>query len=107
MLQIETPFIDVISALAIVMMLHKKSQNTMMLKLKFMQNLATLEVTNSSLETDIFDPKEMLWILDLRLIRYYTIKQGIMQQNLSKYFWFESADILCEQLNKFTNTLKK
>ena len=43
-------------------MLDKKAQNTMMLKLKFVQNLATLDVTNSSLETVIFDPKEMLGI---------------------------------------------
>ena len=52
-----------------------------MLKLKFIWNLATLDVTNSSLETVIFDPKEMLGILDLRSIGYYKIKQGIMQQN--------------------------
>ena len=66
-----------------------------MLKLKFVQNLATLDVTNCSLVTVIFDPK-MLGILDLRSIGYYKIKQGILQQNLSKYYRFESADILCE-----------
>ena len=37
-----------------------------------------------SLETVIFDLNEMLGILDLRLIEYYKIKQGILQQNLSK-----------------------
>ena len=72
-----------------------------------MQNLATLEVTNSSLETIIFDPQEMLEILDLRLIGSYKIKQGILQQNLSKYYRFKSSDILCEQFNKFINTLRK
>ena len=30
-----------------------------------------------------------------------------MQQNLSRYYRFESADILCEQFNKFIITLKK
>ena len=65
-------------------MLDKKAQNTVMLRLKFVQNLATLHVTNSSLETVIFDPKEMLGILDLRLVGYYKIKQGILQQNLSR-----------------------
>ena len=30
-----------------------------------------------------------------------------MQQNFSKYFRFESADILHGQFNKFMNTLKK
>ena len=78
-------------------MLDKKAQSRMMLKLKFLQNLATLDVTNSSLETVIFDLKEMLHILYFRSIGYYKIKQGILQQNLSKY-------ILCEQFNKFINT---
>ena len=79
----------------------------MMLKLKFTWNLAILDVTNSGLETVIFDLKEMLGNLDLRLMGYYKIKQGILQQNLSKYYTFKSVDTLCEQLNIFTNTLKK
>ena len=79
----------------------------MMLKLKFTWNLATLDVTNSCLETVIFDPKEMLEILDLRSIGYYKIKQRILQQNLSKYCRFKSVDILCEQFNKFINTMKE
>ena len=49
----------------------------------------------------------MLGILDLRSIGYCKIKQGILQHNLSKYYRFKSADILCEQFNKFINTLKK
>ena len=79
----------------------------MMLKLKCVQNLATLDVTNSSLEMVLFDLKEMLGILDLRSVGYYKINQGILQQNLSKYYRFGSADILCEQFNKFINILKK
>ena len=62
-------------------MLDKKAQNTMMFKLKFMQNLTTLGVTNSSLEKVIFDEKEMLGILDLRSIGYYKIEQAILQKN--------------------------
>ena len=38
---------------------------------------------------------------------YYKIKYGVLQQNLSKYFRFESADILWDQFNKFVKTLKK
>ena len=38
---------------------------------------------------------------------YYKIKQAILQQNLSRHYRFESADILCEQFNKFVNILKK
>ena len=43
----------------------------------------------------------------MRLLGYYKIKQGILQQNLGKYYRSESADVLCEQFNKFINTLKK
>ena len=76
-------------------MLDKKTQNTMMLKLKFVPHLAALDVTTSYLESVIFDPKQMLGILYLRLIGYYKITQGILQQNLSKSYSFQSADILC------------
>ena len=41
-----------------------------------MQNLVTLDVTNSHLEIVIFDLKGMLGILDLRLIGYYKIYKG-------------------------------
>ena len=78
----------------------------MMMKLKFIQNLATLNVTNNGLDTIIFDLKEVLGIIDLRSLRYYKIKKGILQQNLSKYYRFKKADILCEQFNKLVNTLK-
>ena len=47
----------------------------------------------------------MLGILDSRLIGYYKVKQGILQQNFSKYYRFESDEVLCEQFNKFINTL--
>ena len=106
-IKIEAPFVDEISGLAIVRMLDKKTKNTMMLTLTFVCNLATLNVENKSLDMVIFDPKEMLGILDFRLVAYYKIKHGILQQNVSRYYRFESADILCEQFNKFINMLKK
>ena len=49
----------------------------------------------------------MLGIVDLRLLGYYKIKQGILQQNLSTYYKFERAEKLCEYFNKFVNMLKK
>ena len=49
----------------------------------------------------------MLGILDLRSLGYYKIKQGILQQNLSKHYRSKKADTLSEQFNKFINTLKK
>ena len=55
----------------------------------------------------IIKPEEMIGLVHLRLIGYYKIKQGILQQNLSKYYRFERADTLCEYFNKFVNTLKR
>ena len=49
----------------------------------------------------------MIGIVDLRLLGYYKIKQGILQQNLSKYYRFERPETLCEYFNKFINMLKK
>ena len=43
----------------------------------------------------------------MRSLGYYKIKQGILQQNLSKYYRSEKANTLCEQFHKFINTLKK
>ena len=58
-------------------------------------------------DTMILNPKEMIGIVDIRSLGYYKIKQGILQQNLSKYYKFEEAGKLCEYFNKFVNTLKK
>ena len=43
----------------------------------------------------------------MRSLRYYKIKQAILQQNLSRYYRFEKAEKLCKYFNKFVNTLKK
>ena len=52
-------------------------------------------------------PKEMIGIVDMRSLGYYKIKQGILQQNLSRYYRFEEATKLCAYFNKFVDTLKK
>ena len=101
------PFIDEISGLATIKVLDKNIQSSMMLKLKFPQNLSMLDITNSGLDTIIFDLKEMLGILDLKSLDCYKIKQDILQQHLSKYYRFKLVDVLCEQFNKCINTLKK
>ena len=46
LVKVEAPFIDEISGLAIVKILDKQMQS--MLKLKFVQNLAMLDMINSS-----------------------------------------------------------
>ena len=76
-------------------MLDKKAQNTIVL---ICVNLSTPDVPNSSLEIVIFEPKEMLGILDLRSVGYYKIKQAILQQNPSKYYRFESAEVYVSNL---------
>ena len=48
----------------------------------------------------------MIGILDLRTLGYYKIRQGVLQQNLSKCYHFESADKLCEEFNALVNELK-
>ena len=77
-IKVDAPFMDEISGLAIIKILNKIKHSTMMLKLKFMQNSVTLNITNNGLDTIIFQPEEVLEILDLRSLAYYKIKQGIL-----------------------------
>ena len=72
-------------------MLDSKEQCTVVLKLKFVRNGASLDVTNNTQKTVIFESKQMLGILDLRSLGYYKITQGVLQQNLSKSYHSESA----------------
>ena len=73
----------------------------MVLKLKFIRNCAFL-----AQEMVIFDPNQVLGILDLRSLGYYKIKQGVLQQNLSKCYHFESVNRLCEEFNTIVNKRK-
>ena len=50
LVKVEAPFIDEISGLAIVKIIDKPTQSKMMLKLKVTQNLAMLDIINSSSE---------------------------------------------------------
>ena len=84
--------VDEISGLAIVKILDEDTHSTLLLKLKFMQNKATLDITNKGTHTMIFKPEEMIGIIDLRSLGYYKIIQGILQQTLSRYYRFEKAE---------------
>ena len=106
-IKMEAPFVDEISGLVIVQMLDNKGQCTVVFKLKFIRNCASLDVTNNTQETAIFDPHQMLGILDLRSLGYYKIKHGVLQQNLSKCYHFESVDRLCEEFNAIIKERKK
>ena len=72
-----------------------------------MHNKAILDIVNKGKDTMIFKPEEMIGNIDLRSLGYYKIKQGILQQNLSRYYRFEEAEKLVEYFNKFVNILKK
>ena len=93
--------------MAITKMLDVKEQKTLTMKLKFIRKRATFKVTNSTQDTVKFDPKEMLGAVDLRLLGYYKIKQGVLQQNLSCMYHFESVNTVCDQFNRLINTLRK
>ena len=87
-LTLEAPFIEEILGMVITKMLDTKEQNTLTMKLKFIQNRVIFKVMNSMHEMVTFDPQIMLGIVDLRSLGYYKIKQGVLQQNLSCMYHF-------------------
>ena len=93
--------------MAIIKILDGGTYSTLLIKLKFMYNKAILDIVNKGKDTIIFKPEEMIGIIDLRSLGYYKIKQGILQQNLNRYYRFEKAEKLCENFNKFVNTLRR
>ena len=106
-LTLEAPFIEEILGMAITKILDTKEQKTLTMKLKFIRNRAIFKVTNNTHKMVSFDPKKMLGIVDLRLLGYYNLKQGVLQQNLSCMYHFESASKFCDQFNRLINTLKR
>ena len=96
-----------ISGMAIVKIIDQGQRTLMILKLKFIQNKAMLDITNNMRETLIFDRKTMIGILDFRSLGYYKIKQGVLQQNLNKYYHFEEANRVCEAFKKMVETVKQ
>ena len=106
--KIEAPLADEISSLAIIKLLDRLKHSIMVLKVKFTCNIAMLDmINNSNSETLIFNVREVLGMLDLGLLGYYTIKPSVIQQRLSRCYEFESADEVCTQFNNLINILKK
>ena len=104
---LEAPFVEEITGMAITKLLDTKEQITLTMKIKFIRNRATFKVTNGTHETMTFDPTQMFGIIDIRSLGYYKIKQGVLQQNLSHMYHFESANEVPAQFNKLINTLRK
>ena len=96
-----------ISGMAITKMLDTKEQKTLTMKLKLIRNRAMFKVTNNTHETVTFDSKEMLGVVHVRLLGYYKIKQGVLQQNLSCMYHFEFASTVYGQFNSLINILRR
>ena len=54
-----------------------------------------------------FGRTEMMGIVDLRLLRFYKIKQEVLQEHLGRHYHFELADNVCHQYNRFVNLMRK
>ena len=107
LVKVKAPIADEISGMAIIKILDGSTSSTLLIKLKFVHNKAVLDIVNKGKDTMIFKPEEMIGIIDFRSLGYYKIKQGILHQNVSRYYRFEKAEKLCEYFNRFVNTLKK
>ena len=106
LVKVRAPFVDEISGLVIIKIIDGRTNSTMLIKLKFTCNKAVLDIKNAGKDTMILNLKEMIGVVDIRSLGYYKIKQGILQQNLSRYYRFEASN-LYEYFNKFIDTLKK
>ena len=71
LIPIEAPFIEEISRMAIIKIVDKGERIAVMLKLKFIRYMATLDMTNNTQERVIFGKNTMIGMLDLRLLGYY------------------------------------
>ena len=107
LVKVKALFIDEISGLALIKIIDGKTNSTLLIKQKFMHSKAVLDIKNAGKDIMILNTREMIGIVDIRSLGYYKIKQGILQQNLSRYYGFEEASKLCECFNKFVDTLKK
>ena len=94
LVNMKAPFTDEISGMAIITILDGGTYSTLLIKLKFTHNKAVLDIINEGKDTMTFKPEEMIGIIDLRPLGYYKIKQGILQQNLSRFYRFKKAEKL-------------
>ena len=104
---LEAPFKEEIIGMVRTKLLDIKEQITLTMKIKIIRNRAMFTVTNDTHKTVMFDPTQMLGITELRSLEYYKIKQGVLQQNLSHIYHFESAHEIYDQFNKLINMLRK
>ena len=63
LVKVKAPFVDVISGLAIIIILDGGTYNTLLIKLKFTCSKATLDIMNKGKDTMILSPDEMIGII--------------------------------------------
>ena len=91
-MKVKASFVDEISGMAIIKIIDRGTYSTLLIKLKFTCNRAMLDIMSKGKDTMILRPEEMIGIIDLRSLGYNKIKQGILQQNLSRYNRFEKGE---------------
>ena len=58
-------------------------------------------------ETVTFGWTEMIGVVDLRSLGFYKIKQEVLQEHLGKHYYFELADDVWNQYNRFVNLMTR
>ena len=66
LVKVKALFIDKISGLAIIKIIDRKNDSTLLMKLKITHNKAVLDIKNAGKDTMILNPKEMIGIVDIR-----------------------------------------
>ena len=107
MVMVEAPFIEELSGMAMVKILDMKEQTTNMIKLKFIWNKEVLKIKNKTCKTITFGRTDIMGVVDLRSLGFYKIKQGFLQEHLSRHYHFELADDVCDQYNRLINLMRK
>ena len=49
----------------------------------------------------------MIGVVDLRSLGFYKIKQEVLQEHLGRHYYFELADNVCNQYNRFVNLMRR
>ena len=65
LVKVKAPFVDESSGLAIIKIIDRKTNSTLLIKLKFTCNKAVLDIRNAGKDTMILNPKEMIGIVDI------------------------------------------
>ena len=65
LVKVKAPFVDEILSLVIIKIIDRKTNSTLLIKLKFTCNKAVFDIRNAGKDTLILNPKEMIGIVDI------------------------------------------